>query len=294
MQSDDLKQKNANELYIEGMYNAVWVTGYVRNIDRDSRTFYLQQTNNLNHMLPITYDADHPLPDVVRETEAMHVTGNVIGYFKSETNERGVRVKAFSYEKPAADILVPDAAFNLALSEAIPTDEFRPQNGLEGTQNAGSNVVRIAGIVQAAFLTKKARPSLVLLIRQTENLDTAIPVRIYGAFAKPLKNRIKIGQAIHVEGQYRVKVKERPDLATGGEAYMPVDKTPYIHASNARVALPEEITQIPAWVKENGWLTHISGHGECLDQAVVEALRQERINSLSPEAAQFPSNGSAA
>lgn len=250
MLSLDAKRSARNYANVNGMYNGAWITGYVRNIDRDKGTFFLQQTNNQARMLPIHCDGNTRLPASVRETHPLHVIAHAEGFMDNDKKERGVKMRAIGFERPSIMTVSADAAWNAILKPGISPDEFKPVQGLSGRMNASSNVVKLAGFLQGMVMTRDENPVLIILIRQHEDANRAVPVRITGRFVKPLKERLQIGMPIYVEGQYAIKVTERPEQRKGDSEIMPVEKIPYIHASNIRAATHEEITVVPQWARE--------------------------------------------
>lgn len=278
----DARRASRNYAYVGGMYNGAWLTGYVRSMSETG--FLLQQNNNLNLALPITLTDGEKLPGRTRETSPLHVICRVEGVFDPETKERTVRMRALGFEQPSILNLPAEAAWNAVLKPGVPTDSFRPVSGGAGKLNANSNIVKVAGLIESAFLTQdKTDPTLIILLRQTENLDKGIPIRVYGKHAPALAGQLRRGTPVLIEGRYQVKVVPLDDEPVNG--IVPVKKLPYIHASNIKVATPDDITIVPNWAEEMmrlGSKTPIRTDDRA-DPTAVEAKATERVN-MTPEA----------
>ena len=108
------------------------------------------------------------------------------------------------------------------------------------------NVARVAGFIES-FAYKPATGNekndcLYIALRQTENPDESLPIRLYGRFTEAYKKQIQISLPIFIEGFYRVKKENR------GTAENPIlTPVPYIFCSKIKVATPEEIKVRPEW-----------------------------------------------
>jgi hypothetical protein len=238
-----------------GMRNICWIAGIAREIH--SKGGFIQQTKNMNHMIPFKMGPSDVVPNRYGEYSEIKIHGRIRGGRHAVTGERIVEITATAVDAPSVLDLPPQAAWDHSLPKGAPSDTFTPKfgrGGLDFTQAASR--AEVAGFVSGFQLKKpgtlneKGEASggcLTILIQQTENPDDAIPVRLMGSRSVIVATKIKIGSPVYVkDGEIRVRIKETGDPA-GEDGIVPVHKYPYIHASMLYVASRNEISEQPDW-----------------------------------------------
>ncbi len=244
--------------YYGGMLNAGYVTGFARK--KEAGKFVVQQTNDSKIALPVYVEGKGvSLP---KDTDPVKVIGRFIGS-KTESGHRIVNFRAITLDRPS----IRELPNRLAWEKPLPnpeTDSFKPFFDPHDDEEVGSifakgekrngrpcvNVARLAGFVESFAYKPQSSPGkrddcLLVALRQTENPDECIPIRIYGRFADGLRKTLQIALPIMLEGFYRVKRENH------GTAEAPVWVfIPYIHCSNIKVATPDDIKVRPAWWQE--------------------------------------------
>ena len=228
--------------YYNGMINVSWLAGYLRR-GEEERSFSIQQTNNLNHALPVALRQGDVLPGRFKDLSRLKVTCRVTGR-KLENGERVAVLEVLGLDVPTVLDMPPTDQWNYMLPEGVPGSDFKPSEG--GTVfSKNSNVVKIAGYVcgvavePAGSINEKGNVSsgcLKLLIAQKGDFDNAIPVRIYGKLAEAQADRLRLGMPILIDdGEFRIRVKETGEAA-GEDGVKPVAKYPYVQAKVVKLA----------------------------------------------------------
>lgn len=240
-----------------GMMNVAWIAGYMRYPSESM--FYIQQTNNENLLLPVYLKKKDRIPFNFEEYAPIRA----ICYSDGETVDNGERIAKMTVARiDIATVLdMPmDSAFEKIPPKGVVisdprTEGFRPFSGQNDKMSDSSNMVWVAGFVQAAShrpASENKRACCTVLIRQHEDEARSIPVRFYDKLAKPVYDRLMRGRAIQVVGHYRVDVKVigEPDPETG---IAPVAKFPYIECRENTPPGPatgKEIKVFPAWAEQ--------------------------------------------
>ena len=242
MLSRDAKAYVDTFQYYNGMLNVGWLAGYLRRSEED-RQFSIQQTNNLNHALPVTLRQGDVLPGRFKDLSRLKVTCRIAGK-KLESGERVAVMEVLGLDVPTVLDMPPVDQWNYMLPEGVPGSEFKPSEG-GTTFSKNSNVVKIAGYVcgvavePAGSINEKGNVStgcLKLLVAQKGDFDNAIPVRIYGKLAEAQADRLRLGMPVLIDdGEYRIRIKKTGEPA-GEDGVEPVAKYPYIQAKVIKLA----------------------------------------------------------
>ncbi|TXH92303.1 hypothetical protein [Thauera aminoaromatica] len=251
-------QKNNPDSYsfIAGMRNVAWLAGYARNLDLEGsriRSMLVQQTNNLNLALPVSFAPEARLQSGFNETYPIKLTCHVFGR-RLENGERVAEMRAINAETPTLLDMPGLAVWDKVRPKGAPVDGFKPLSANDDQDAKGRNVVRLAGFVYSAMLATDAegkvqKDCLIVLLRQHEDPDKCIPIRVYGRYAAPYQKRVQPGTPVVFTGEFRVRVKKVKEAETE-DGIDEVVKYPYIHASHVRVADPNEIRNVPDWARE--------------------------------------------
>lgn len=279
MLSLDARTNQKAYSYVAGMLNVAYLVGFARNIESKRTGFLLQQTNNLNHALPITLAPNTKLPHNLMEGEPVKVIAHVYGK-RLESGERTCVIDAISFERPTILEIPPSMAWSQFLPEGAPQDAFNPfREGIVAEPSEGdlesvneverervrlgknANLMYCAGFVDNYMFGvdkegKIQRDCLIMLLRQHAEHDKCIPIRHYGKYAAPYKRAMaeerksvaQVGFPLLVEGQLRVRVKPLEDAKDG--VITPVEKTIYVHCPHPQVATRKEIVLRPQWMTE--------------------------------------------
>lgn len=265
--------------YVSGMLNVAYLVGFARQIDPKRKGFSLQQTNNLNHALPITLSNNTKLPHDLTDGDPVKVIAHVYGK-RLDSGERTCVIDAIDFERPTILEMPPSMAWNQFLPDGAPQDAFNPfatgvvreptdddlleTNEVEREKvrlGKNANLVYLAGFIDTyMFATDKEgkvqRDCLIMLLRQHAEQERCVPVRHYGKYAQPYKRALsedrktvaQVGFPMVVEGQLRVRVKPLGEAKEG--EITPVEKTIYVHCPHPQVATRKEIVERPDWITE--------------------------------------------
>lgn len=254
--------------YVGGMLNVAYLTGFVRNPHENG--FLLQQTNNINHAIPIVVEGKHRK---FREKEPVTVICHAFG-LRNEHRDPSMQLKAIKVEVPTLLTMPTEVVWNSKLPEGMKEEDFKPfgakwqdtvKNQLgekdavneiieatggrsDGTLGSSSNSFRCAGFIEGYAMARDAAGNVVddcltLLIRQHKDVERSIPIRLYGRYAKTYINHLSIGRPVRVDGQIRVNYKPQEN----GEPRVYL----YVHTSQLRGADQEVAIRFqPDWVAD--------------------------------------------
>jgi hypothetical protein len=269
-----VEQRKTEQLYAfrAGMLNVAWVAGVARYIK--GREGYIQQTNNLNQMIPFEMREGELIPSWVRDGCNVKVIARLVG--RRVNGEPTVMMRALSFETPSILDMPPREQWERPVRPGVPTDDVRPASfraedprpTMEGRAVADAgNMVKVAGYVANYFLEAPGTPKadggvtegcLIVLLRQTKDSDEVIPVRYYGRLCVPYANAIETAAKkspilrLRAEGKLRVRLKNTGEPADAN-GVLPVLKMPYIHASlvaSATLGPGSDIREEPDWVED--------------------------------------------
>jgi hypothetical protein len=252
-----------NERFVNGMYNIAWIAGYMRDLDCEGnklQAFRIQQTNNLNHAIPLRLATPRPKAQYF-DTIPISVQAHLFGR-RLDNGERIVDARAIAIDSPSITHLPGLDAWTKTLPPGAPTDSFRPNDGpISERDRRPMNSVEIAGFVLAAAMARDEQgriqsDCLIILIQQHEDETQALPVRLYGRFATKCFSLVEPGQPLRIKGELRVRVKQvaPPELDDNGNVVRlaEVVRYPYVHCADLKVTTPREglIRNMPAWAQD--------------------------------------------
>lgn len=258
-----VEQRKYDQLYAyrAGMLNTAWIAGVARFIG--AREGFVQQSNNLNQMIPFVIDDGDAMPTWIKDGVNIKVIGRL--HSSRVEDEPVVILKALAFETPSIYDMPPREAWERDVRDGVPTDAVSPdQYKPEMLKMGGArvtdtgNMVKAAGFVSSFFVEPAGLPKqdggvtqgcLVLTLRQTKDKDDLIPVRCYGPKAESLARRLDIGVPLKVEGKLRVRLKNTGEQVDSN-GNLPVMKFTYIHVSNLGVASRTDIKEEPEWAKQ--------------------------------------------
>jgi len=252
------EQKKTLDFYRfpNGMLNVGWIAGFLRGVKPGARMFYIQQTNNINLMLPVYLKDGDEIPNRFQEFSPVRIICHIDGEKVEGTNERIAKAYVIGFDMANVLDMPPSSAFDKVPPPGAPTEDidFRPFTGHEEKMSDSSNIVRIAGFVHSIVMSeqKPGDPSdcCIILIRQKEDENTSIPVRYYSKrLAEAVYNRVGRGAPIQIDATLRVRAK--PIGEADPETHIvPVVKYPYLHAINPPGgATRREILHTPEWAQ---------------------------------------------
>lgn len=255
-----------------GMVNVCWVAGMARRVQDSPGSGFIQQTNNLNQMIPWEIQQQDRLPQHVREG----VNIKVVGRLHSGTNTKGdhqVRVVALAFPPPDYRDLPPLEAWQAELRAGIPRDKLRPpEYGPSEAQVAAGeeslrlknyrvsdtgNMVKMAGFIAGYFHEPKGPPKadggrnngqLTILLRQSASPDDLIPVVIRSNNVADYARGIQLGFPCYVVGWLEMILKNAGPASDDG-ADIPVISRLMIRSNALKAPGIREIGHHPDWAK---------------------------------------------
>ena len=273
---------------------------------KDFHGFLLQQTANLEQAIPIWMPDGVPMPaDKSPVTVAVHV----FGYKDATTGEQSIKVKSLDIARPSIRAMPPSMVWKLDSNAKFADDDFNPfgkggdlkpeyadavdksdndfsdaekaiQQMLEASRGRldtrlgqNANVIMVAGFLDSftKFLPDEFRTQSFwdLRIRQHEERDRALPVRVYTRDIKGLGSKLRRGLPTSVTGQIRVKVtpNDEKDGIPEGVVYIRTDDIYGADRINDILKVPE-------------WYVKMREEHERERQAQKEALRRRVDPSL--------------
>lgn len=255
-----------------GMMNVCWVAGMARQVQDSPGSGFIQQSNNLNQMIPWEIQQQDRLPQHVREG----VNIKVVGRLHSGVNGKGdhqVRVVALAFPAPDYRDLPPQEAWLAELRTGIPRDKLRPpEYGPSETEiSAGDethrlknyrvsstgNMVKMAGFIAGWNYEPKGAPKadggrnngqLTILLRQSASPDDLIPVVIRSNNVAEYARGIKLGYPCYVVGWLEMILKNAGPAPEDGSP-IPVISRLMIRANALKAPGAREIAHYPDWAQ---------------------------------------------
>ena len=256
MLSMEQRQYSDSYQFRGGMLNIAYVSGYARFVTKNGG--FIQQTRNMNHLIPFTLDQKDSMPGFVSEMGIIKVIGRLYGA-KLPSGQRICVLRVLRIERPSILEMPAERAWELSPPAGAPTSDFEPKFGQHGLAlTRRSNDVRIAGFVSGVMLEKAGTPNaggekrgndrLLILLQQTKNGDEAIPIRKYGRYTEANERMIRLGTPLFVnDSEIRIDVKGTGEMEADGVVEK-VTKHPYIQTwGQFKIATRDEIQHQPDW-----------------------------------------------
>lgn len=220
--------------YVNGMRNIAWVVGYLRKFDDK---YFIQQNNNVEHMLPLVIPTGFVLPPDKTPVEiACHIYGDREGdeqqcYLKViEVSRPSIRsmppLSTWIRGKGAKDDFKPflsskeikqefvdkiDQSESATEHEKALAEWFRSsRNRMDSRLGEASNKVFLAGFVGAArFVPPNEHQTHgygEIYLHQYKEPERAIPIRLYSNAVMSLMKGLRKGHPVAFQGQVRMKI----------------------------------------------------------------------------------------
>lgn len=251
-----MEQRGLQEFYRyrNGMTNLAYVTGYVTKLS--ARGGLLLQTRNANQAIPFEMSQRDKVPSTVRVGSIIKILGRIEGSRHPETGEPTGVLRVLRFETPRVLDLPPMEAWQHSLPKGAPAADFQPKIGSQGLQFlSSSNVASVAGIVAGVRLRRagmvradgsQENGCLYVLLQQTADSESSVPIRVYGRFSGTEERRIRLGTPVQVKnGSVRIDVKPTGKVLEGGieevKTYLYV-KAPALYAASR-----DDIKEMPDW-----------------------------------------------
>jgi len=256
--------------YVNGMRNIAWLVGFLR---KKGDQYFVQQNNNVEHMLPLTIPSGFVLPPEFTPIEA---TCHIYGC--RENDEQNCILKVIEITRPSIRSMPPITTwlrgkgngdnFNPFMSngqikrefiEKVEQSEdasehekalaewFRYYGGrLDSRLGENANKVFLAGFVGA---TRYVEPNEYqnhgygeIYLHQYREPERAIPVRLYNPGVLGILKLLKKGHPVAFRGQIRMKVMPNDDgTIRSRNLHVRVDE---VYATDPK---RDFITDPPAW-----------------------------------------------
>lgn len=269
---------------VNNMLNIAYMAGAVINSKLDKQKsewhFEVQQTNNSRLALPVVVRGREAISVAkgFAEMDGISLKGHVVGRL-NKYGRATASLNALIVERPNLMEMPSYSAWHRPGPKMASTDSNEPL--FYGTAQRASNKASLAGIVHTAFLEDK--DCLVITLRQHKDEALAVPVRIYGRFAKEYSKRIQQHMPITIEGMFRCRViqldPDDPDA---------IAREPYIHAGHVRTPLREDIARMPEW-----WDPASVGQASVVsDRAVMQmnAIQAKPVVSIASAGIEIETN----
>jgi len=261
--------------YRAGMLNVAWLAGVARQVDMKQGC--IQQSNNLNAMIPFALADGDFMPAWVRDGVNTKVIARVLS---AKTDEGGhvATLRALSFETPTILDMPTRSAWERPVRQGVPVttelpSDLRPDEPESTDRSMGGrkvadtgNVTWIAGYVAAKFFEPGGQvkpdgtyttPCLVIALRQTADPADVIPVRLINKLASAYDTVAPVGSAVKIVGSLRMRIKNTStELAPDG--LFPVRRSLYVHCSQLCAVTfardsregQYDIREVPEWAKE--------------------------------------------
>lgn len=281
--------------YVQGFLNVGFISGYARGFKQQNGLLagYLQQTRDTTRMVPVEQSEESQrYVTGVENEEPVKFVGRIrsrkVVWHNGRREVTDYHAFLDPIESSSPSILeMPTAlAWNTAIKNRKPgrekTDEFDPFEGLDSRDRDGqlreaANTVKLAGIVdRVRSITQDGSNVIVgveILLRQTEDPDALIPVRMLNAgIAKTIRQELRMGRPILIEGKLRAQDLKKID--EDGVEVPTGQQVGYIWCRsilNARRG--KDIVAIPQWVQEI--VDRYRSHATPEDEEVEQESAQE-------------------
>lgn len=266
--------------YVNGMLNIAWITGWARNIDHDNRSFMIQQSNILNHAIPVFVRQRDYIPSSVRDCYPVKILAHMhgamvklddgVGENAKAKDAHAVAVRAIQITRPTSMEMPPRLAFERSLAKGASADTFKPIETSEDRLGLNCNTVMLSGFVDNVIVEKKPVnyrgqqvmvERLIVLLRQSADPKRAIEVRYYGKRFRQYYQDCMASMKDHVpmtiSGSLRVRVVAKGEAKEG--VIQDVRRLPYVHADTFHGATPHEVHIVPEWAKTIGETIAVGG-----------------------------------
>jgi hypothetical protein len=244
MISESMKRNPVSYKYVGGMLNICYLTGFVRN-PQDGKGFLLQQNNNLAQAIQIRVAGGDRIPrDKTPVTVLCHLFGE-----KDANGEQQLLLKAIDIQKPSVRSMPALSTWVRGTGDSDRQDDFRPfgtggkvkdeenidgdteqfteteqilrdilnatRGRLDSRLGDNANVVLVAGFIDSmAYISGNSHQKDgygAIQLRQHENTDLNIPVRLVNPRAVSIMRNVAMGVPISVIGQIRNKIIPNED-----------------------------------------------------------------------------------
>ncbi len=220
--------------YVNSMRNIAWLVGYLRKVDDQ---YFVQQNNNIEQMLPLSVPNNFVMPaDRTPVEVACHV------YAVRKDDEQNCYLRVIEVNRPSIRSMPPFATW---IRGKQAKDDFRPflnskeikqefvdgidnnedatehekalaewfqsaRNRMDSRMGEASNKVFLAGYVGAARYVAPNEHQThgygEIYLRQHEDAEKSIPIRLYSPAAIQMLKGIRKGHPVAFQGQIRMKV----------------------------------------------------------------------------------------
>jgi hypothetical protein len=244
--------------FYRGFKNVAYLAGYVYEIR--ANTIYLQMTNNVNLVLPVTVPPGVKMPGNFKKRQAIKMVCQVRS-MRNPDGSAGLVMYARSFERPNVLELPLRSAFDKAVPKQASEDTHFKPYGSGYRQTDACNQVHLAGMVvgvnqRSVVISEEGQyvqsSAVDFLLRQDADEDNIVPVRYYGKLAEKIASQVRRGDLILTHGKYRVKPIETG--ANGEDGKAEVNIHPYIHIdapqqpSEFDILYMAEDQQFPRWM----------------------------------------------
>jgi hypothetical protein len=260
------------------MINVGWIAGWMER-SADRRGLIVHQGSRKEFGVPIGIRDGETIKPGYKDGSPVKVTCRISGEFLKERGERIAVLRMLNMDNPtvldmqpyerrraaskgdgADEPTTPAApAPTAAAADAKPKQHrvLLPE-GIKARLSGSANFVRLAGYVGGVHVEpgklhddgRPGEPCLVILLRQDDNPDHAIPVRCYNRLAEAIADKLPIGIPIIInDGEIKIRVVPTGEPA-GEDGVVPTYRYPFIKARVPQIASQDHILVQPRWAEE--------------------------------------------
>jgi hypothetical protein len=230
-----------SHLLVGGCLNAVYLAGFMSNplLYSDGRTtFEVMQSNDPRQNILVELPPRKPLRAGFGEAMPVKVVGHLHGY-RSEESGRSAYVRVMTVDRPAMLDMPGTLAWEVVANRRGdgPQQQMIRANLSRTPMKKASNHCQLAGFLSAKMGVHNKEtghtPYLMLLIRQHESADAAIPVRLQGQNCFQYGRALRIGMPIFIDG-----------------TLMRDGKSVYVNTRHIKAATEYDIPYPPKWADD--------------------------------------------
>lgn len=285
----EARKRSTSYQFQNQMVNVGWVAGWLEKT-REARRIIVHQGSKREFGIPIDIKEGETLRPGFKDGSPIKVTCRVTGRFLREQGERVAALRVLDMDNPTVLDMQPyerrrgksngsngNGAEHPAETAVEPAAEgsqlVKPKlqhrvllpDGIKARLSGSANFFRIAGYVGGVAVEpgkmredgRPGEPCLVILLRQDDNPDNAIPVRCYNRLAEAIADKLPIGIPIIInDGEVKIRVVPNAAHIPQVEGAEPVEVTPafftypYIRARVPKIASQDHILAQPKWAEE--------------------------------------------
>ena len=275
----EARKRSTSYQFQNQMVNVGWVAGWLEKT-KDPRRIIVHQGSKKEFGIPFEIKEGETLRPGFKDGSPIKVTCRVTGRFLRDKGERIAALRVLDMDNPTVLDMQPyerrrgkggNGAEHPETAPVEPAAEgsklVKPKGtahrvllpeGIKARLSGSANFIRIAGYVGGVAVEpgkiredgRPGEPCLIIMLRQDDNPDNAIPVRCYNRLAEAIADKLPIGIPIIInDGEVKIRVVPTGEPA-GEDGVVPYFTYPYIRARVPKVASQDHILSQPKWAED--------------------------------------------